>query len=136
MHDASMSEMTRILDRWPGHARLLDVGSYDVNGTYRPMVERRGWQYTGMDVSAGPNVCYGDIIALSTPGVWTSDESYLPQQGITMWSSNNMCSVAGTGYTGDIYAFYDGPTTPQTFFEHAELEVFYLPELVVSDNYQ
>ena len=43
MHDASMSEMTRILDRWPGHARLLDVGSYDVNGTYRPMVERRGW---------------------------------------------------------------------------------------------
>lgn len=60
MHTAAMNEMTRILDTWPSHANLLDVGSYDVNGTYRPMVERRGWQYTGLDISAGPNV---DVVA-------------------------------------------------------------------------
>lgn len=60
MHDASLSEMTRILDRWQGGAHLLDVGSYDVNGTYRPIVQRHGWAYTGLDLSAGPNV---DVVA-------------------------------------------------------------------------
>lgn len=60
MHDASLTEMTRILARWPGGANLLDVGSYDVNGTYRPLVERKGWQYTGLDVCVGPNV---DIVS-------------------------------------------------------------------------
>jgi SAM-dependent methyltransferase len=39
---------------------VLDVGSLDVNGTYRPLVERRGWKYTGLDVRPGPNV---DIVA-------------------------------------------------------------------------
>jgi len=37
-------------------ARALDVGACDVNGTYRPLVEGLGWQYTGLDVVAGPNV--------------------------------------------------------------------------------
>lgn len=38
-------------------AEVLDVGSYDVNGTYRPMIElHEGWHYTGMDVCEGPNV--------------------------------------------------------------------------------
>lgn len=60
MHDASLAEMSRILNRWQGDASVLDVGSYDVNGTYRPIVERKGWQYTGMDVAAGPNV---DIVS-------------------------------------------------------------------------
>jgi SAM-dependent methyltransferase len=38
-------------------ADVLDVGSYDVNGNYREMIERHaGWHYTGLDVCAGPNV--------------------------------------------------------------------------------
>jgi SAM-dependent methyltransferase len=62
MHAESMQQMTHILDAWQpaGLVSLLDVGSFDVNGTYRPMVERRGWQYTGLDVTAGPNV---DIVS-------------------------------------------------------------------------
>ena len=61
MHNASMQEMTRILDGWPGaNANLLDVGSLNVNGCYRQMVERRGWRYTGLDIVPGPNV---DILA-------------------------------------------------------------------------
>ena len=40
--------------------KVLDVGSYDVNGTYRPIFEGVGWDYTGLDMAAGPNV---DIVA-------------------------------------------------------------------------
>lgn len=36
--------------------QVLDVGSLDVNGTYRPMVEAREWHYTGLDMAAGRNV--------------------------------------------------------------------------------
>jgi len=35
---------------------VLDVGSRDVNGTYRPIVEGYGMKYTGLDAEAGPNV--------------------------------------------------------------------------------
>lgn len=41
-------------------AEALDVGALDVNGTYRPIIERRGWHYTGLDIAAGPNV---DVVA-------------------------------------------------------------------------
>jgi SAM-dependent methyltransferase len=43
-----------------GAVSLLDVGSYNVNGTFRPLVEGQGWQYTGLDQTAGPNV---DVVA-------------------------------------------------------------------------
>src|SRR5262245_17086060 len=35
---------------------LLDVGSYDENGTIKPLVNERGWRYTGVDIRQGPNV--------------------------------------------------------------------------------
>ncbi len=60
MHEASLNQMRHILSRWQGDANVLDVGSYDVNGTYRPLVEQRSWRYTGMDVEKGPNV---DVVA-------------------------------------------------------------------------
>ena len=57
MHAEAWEAMRGLLGRGPGHgARALDVGSYDVNGTYRPMVVEKGWQYTGLDMAAGPNV--------------------------------------------------------------------------------
>jgi SAM-dependent methyltransferase len=57
MHAEALDAMTKLLGRGPGKgARALDVGSYDVNGTYRPLVEGRGWVYTGLDVAKGPNV--------------------------------------------------------------------------------
>ena len=57
MHAEAYEAMRQLLGRGPGRgARVLDVGSYDVNGTYRPLVEGRGWEYTGLDVAAGPNV--------------------------------------------------------------------------------
>jgi SAM-dependent methyltransferase len=64
MHREALEEMTKILDRIDLQgARLLDVGSFDVNGTYRPTVTRRGWSYTGLDITGGPNV---DVVA-TTP---------------------------------------------------------------------
>lgn len=60
MHAEALQAMTRILTTAPierdAKLSVLDVGSLDVNGTYRPLVESFGWSYTGLDVVAGPNV--------------------------------------------------------------------------------
>ncbi len=58
MHAEASQAMDNILSscRLSGELNVLDVGSYDVNGNYRGHVERRGWKYTGLDISAGPNV--------------------------------------------------------------------------------
>ena len=61
MHATSMSEMARLLGRWPApDADVLDVGSLDVNGSYRALIEGRGWRYTGLDIAPGANV---DVVA-------------------------------------------------------------------------
>jgi SAM-dependent methyltransferase len=45
---------------------ILDVGSLDVNGSYRPLFDGPRWTYTGADVAAGPNV---DLV-LTAPYRW------------------------------------------------------------------
>jgi SAM-dependent methyltransferase len=45
---------------------ILDVGSLDVNGTYREYFQSPFWTYRGMDMSAGPNV----EIVLRDPYNW------------------------------------------------------------------
>jgi SAM-dependent methyltransferase len=40
--------------------KVLDVGSYGVNGTYRELFDPKIWSYTGLDVVSGPNV---DVVA-------------------------------------------------------------------------
>lgn len=61
MHKEAYAEMQRLLNgvQMVG-AHVLDVGSADINGTYRPLVEGRGWNYTGLDLAAGENV---DVVA-------------------------------------------------------------------------
>jgi SAM-dependent methyltransferase len=61
MHPIALMLMEQELHRvdW-SHASVLDIGSYDVNGTFRPLVVERGWTYSGLDVRPGPNV---DIVA-------------------------------------------------------------------------
>ncbi len=67
MHPEALMEMDSLLKVHkhvlPGFldgsvCHILDVGSYDVNGTHRPIIPT-GWQYTGSDIRPGPNV---DII--------------------------------------------------------------------------
>jgi SAM-dependent methyltransferase len=51
--------------------RVLDVGSYDVNGSYRPLFNESKYHYTGLDMEEGPNV---DIV-LENPYDWDAIES-------------------------------------------------------------
>lgn len=64
MHKESYELMNEMLGHISGGDSLnvLDVGSYNVNGTFRPLVENRGWRYTGVDTIAGPNV---DVVTVN-----------------------------------------------------------------------
>ena len=56
------------------HLDVLDVGSYDVNGTHKGnFADNPNWKYTGIDVEAGPNV---DIVAINEYNLGLPDESY------------------------------------------------------------
>lgn len=39
-----------------GESKVLDVGSYDVNGCYKTFFSDEKYVYTGLDMSSGPNV--------------------------------------------------------------------------------
>lgn len=41
---------------------IMDLGSYDVNGSYRTLFKQPGWRYFGVDLSDGPGV---DIVLVS-----------------------------------------------------------------------
>lgn len=64
MHKESYELMNEMLGHVSGGDSLnvLDVGSYNVNGTFRLLVENRGWRYTGVDTIAGPNV---DVVTVN-----------------------------------------------------------------------
>lgn len=46
--------------------RILDLGSQDVNGCYRPLFAEPRWEYRGLDMEPGANV---DVV-LRTPYAW------------------------------------------------------------------
>jgi SAM-dependent methyltransferase len=54
-------------ERMKDPLRILDVGSQDVNGSYREIFSASPWTYTGLDMTPGKNV---DIV-LRTPYTWT-----------------------------------------------------------------
>ncbi|MBS4095584.1 MAG: methyltransferase domain-containing protein [Sulfuricella sp.] len=65
MHLSSYQNMEKLVGRYLDPAQPLtvfDIGSYDVNGSYRPLFDKPGWQYRGVDLGAGPNV---DIVLTS-----------------------------------------------------------------------
>lgn len=71
MHESSFLRMKWFLDHYvfeiPKKAlKVLDVGSYDVNGSYRHLFDEEKFRYTGLDIKNGPNV---DIV-LPNPYDW------------------------------------------------------------------
>ena len=55
MHPSSYELMRGFVAQYAGPpGQVLDVGSLDVNGTYKPLFAN--WQYTGLDIAPGPNV--------------------------------------------------------------------------------
>lgn len=51
---------------------ILDVGSYDVNGTYKKFFNYLTWEYIGIDIEEGPNV---DVVA-KAPYNWGIDQQF------------------------------------------------------------
>lgn len=59
MHNSSFEHMRRLVAEYIRRERPLDavdIGSYDVNGSYRTLFDAPGWHYTGIDLEAGPGV--------------------------------------------------------------------------------
>jgi hypothetical protein len=68
VHQSSMEAMAGFVDQYLADRRgtplrVLDVGSMNVNGTYRTLFEQPGWSYTGLDLEPGPGV---DLVLTST----------------------------------------------------------------------
>lgn len=77
MHVSTMKRMEWFVNHYIGEgngAKVLDVGSYDVNGTYKELFEGKSVKYFGLDIAEGPNV---DIV-METPYSWNNieDESF------------------------------------------------------------
>lgn len=70
MHDHSLRNMERFYDRFlaphipeiHSPVRVLDVGSMDINGSYRALYSDPAFDYVGLDLEAGPGV---DIVTRS-----------------------------------------------------------------------
>ena len=71
MHQSSWEKMGDFKEKYlssrKGESlRILDLGSQDINGSYRPLFDHEPWTYQGADMSAGKNV---DIV-LKDPYRW------------------------------------------------------------------
>jgi len=76
MHQSSLEKMSTFCERYlsskkDSPMRILDLGSQDVNGSYRQIFSSPQWSYVGIDMAAGKNV---DVV-LKTPYVWKEIES-------------------------------------------------------------
>jgi len=61
MHQSSYDKMSYFVDKYlksKSHDNLiiLDLGSQDINGSYKALFSSPGWKYFGLDISPGKNV--------------------------------------------------------------------------------
>lgn len=59
MDAPSMKNMAALVAKYldkESELKILDVGSYDVNGAYTPIFNNPKWTYVGLDIEPGPNV--------------------------------------------------------------------------------
>ena len=61
MHQSSLINMEKFRDRYLANREtetlnILDLGSTDIGGCYRPLFNQVSWKYTGVDLTPGPNV--------------------------------------------------------------------------------
>ena len=71
MHKSSILRMKWFVDHYTSkisksQVKVLDVGSYDVNGSYKPLFAEEKYLYTGLDMEDGSNV---DLV-LENPYDW------------------------------------------------------------------
>lgn len=61
MHKESYDIMRYLVDTYLDKTTrldVLDVGSFSVNGSYKPLFNHPNWNYSGLDITEGPNVDY------------------------------------------------------------------------------
>lgn len=70
MHTSTYLEMEKFAATLPrSPLKIADIGSYDVNGTYRPIFSPvPAWKYVGFDIAPGNNV---DVV-LASKYVWSN----------------------------------------------------------------
>ena len=59
MHESSLRRMEWFIKTHLNEEKdyeILDVGSYDVNGSYKQFFKDTKFRYTGLDMEHGPNV--------------------------------------------------------------------------------
>lgn len=59
MHVSSYKFMEQFVSKYlnPDEELIIaDIGSFDVNGSYRPLFKNPKWEYVGIDMVLGPNV--------------------------------------------------------------------------------
>ncbi len=59
MHKSSYDHMARLAGQYLSQelrGTVVDIGSQDVNGSYRPIFDALGWTYKGADIAPGANV--------------------------------------------------------------------------------
>ena len=61
MHTSSLAHVQGLVHKYLSGStnkplKIIDIGSYDVNGSYKQFFLHPSWQYTGVDLGAGPNV--------------------------------------------------------------------------------
>ncbi|MFZ5569095.1 MAG: methyltransferase domain-containing protein [Thermodesulfobacteriota bacterium] len=61
MHQSSYDKMIRFRDRYLADRKsaplvIYDLGSQDINGSYRPIFSGSCWRYAGIDMAPGKNV--------------------------------------------------------------------------------
>lgn len=75
MHKSSMLRMEWFLKTYLPETneklKVLDIGSYDVNGSYKKLFPESNFDYLGIDMEAGPNV---DLV-VKTPYHWPNFET-------------------------------------------------------------
>jgi len=76
MHPTSFQKMKNFVDKYLDvnkKLRILDVGSYSKNGTYKELFSKPNWRYQGCDITAGPNV---DIVMPDPYKIPAKDATY------------------------------------------------------------
>lgn len=61
MHKTSYDNMNKFVDKYLNNLTqqkltIIDLGSQDVNGSYKPLFDNPNWNYIGLDITQGNNV--------------------------------------------------------------------------------
>lgn len=123
--------------------RACEVGSFDVNGTYKPLFARDDWEYVGFDVVLGPNVDHifppqtnehdesFDVVIsgqclehVRKPWEWIKQVAKLVKSGGLVWViAPNTFHYHAQDHYPDCWRIW--PDGLRALFDEAELETVY-----------